>query len=280
MNTFYIQSPNLQHHGILGMHWGIRRYQPYPKGYKGDGKYVGEAYSYESTKKWEKQVLKDHIIPKGTSVYRVSDNPKDADSGSSYVSYHPVDRDSYRSFFTGEILENRNLDNTFDNLYNNLHETTFTLKEDLKVPSRKTTKKVVTELVSENRDSVKKLVDEHIDELLENMGAGRGYMDDYESDVKRMKDLISDVMINPNIDKNLNLELGFWSIKTDQNMKNKVGDRLQEMGYNAMRDETVLGIDPLLVFDSASSMKRESSTKMTKEMFGESNQRFRKWLGY
>ena len=31
----------VEHHGIKGMRWGIRRFQPYGKGYSGDGKFIG-----------------------------------------------------------------------------------------------------------------------------------------------------------------------------------------------------------------------------------------------
>lgn len=41
-NEYAISDEILQHWGIKGMHWGIRRFQPYPDGYRGDGEFVGE----------------------------------------------------------------------------------------------------------------------------------------------------------------------------------------------------------------------------------------------
>lgn len=44
----------ISHHGIKGMHWGIRRFQPYPKGKK-KGKEVGEAAKKSSQKPLTKE---------------------------------------------------------------------------------------------------------------------------------------------------------------------------------------------------------------------------------
>ena len=50
----------LYHHGILGQKWGVRRYQPYPSGYSGDGKFTGESGpSEKQIKRITKMAKKD-----------------------------------------------------------------------------------------------------------------------------------------------------------------------------------------------------------------------------
>lgn len=53
-------SEELFHYGVLGMHWGIRRYQPYPAAYNGDGKFIGrralkKAIREDNQKAFDKQ---------------------------------------------------------------------------------------------------------------------------------------------------------------------------------------------------------------------------------
>lgn len=59
-----IYQDRLAHYGVVGMKWGVRRYQPYPKGYSGDGKYLPKDFRLQT---------KEVLARKEADIRRIAD---------------------------------------------------------------------------------------------------------------------------------------------------------------------------------------------------------------
>lgn len=54
----------IKHHGVKGMQWGVRRYQPYSKGKRNAGKFIDAGKQKESSTSGETSILKSRISSK------------------------------------------------------------------------------------------------------------------------------------------------------------------------------------------------------------------------
>ena len=238
----------LQHHGIIGQRWGVRRYQN-PDGSwtaKGRERYGKDVNKLANKVESRTFLTEERSIPAGTKMYRTSINPNENQNGPAYVTYLDPERNLYKG---GWVRNTAGADKSYEYKY--------ILKKDLKIPSRETEVQVISDVI--NRDRNKTLSDivmsralvmyskSSIKDLIKNY---------YDNDVAKFeKEQVARYnKMNPDM-------LAYYATQSfglNTKLKDEVISRLSKMGYNAMPDEASIGgrygqikegYDPLILFD-------------------------------
>lgn len=141
----YNHSPELYHHGIKGMRWGVRRYQ------NKDGSLtsLGKArYSKPidansmDRKKWKKLVDsgKDFVVSKGQEVYRSTNTEYEKTAGKKYVSFRASDIDIYESLVREETGE----------LGKTVYDITYSTNKNMRVAGTRTQAEILQNMYGKN----------------------------------------------------------------------------------------------------------------------------------
>ena len=176
MTYFIDKSQALKHFGILGMKWGIRRYQNKdgsltPLGKQKYGQSIEKRKEPEkleySTQKVDHTNPKHEDIPAGTTFYRMSLKENDIKEGKPiYVTYDELDRDFYKGRYGNEIRYNSGVDDNAP-----LYEQTMTNKQTLKVASYQEVVDTAKQVFVENEKVQQEVGKAHADKWLRENGA-------------------------------------------------------------------------------------------------------------
>lgn len=270
-NLYYsnMHNDNLQHHGIKGQHWGVRRYQfadgSYtPEGkirYASSGKHIQNNSISNTINTIFNKPLLDETLKSGTSFSRIQTDKSFNRARPFYATYKKDDIDKYQGLF-GHNLKSRAKQAGIDPNAVEVYKLDISAQKKIKIPSEKNVIYITNQLLKEPK-------------FKENLKAS---IADSKTKMKRpgQQALLNDAL--DAIDKNdlketnkkkiyeaLNLTLTHHNPQQIQ-LQNRFYSELKKKGYSAIVDvndkkySSYHAKSPVIIFDTSKVKLQAVST--------------------
>lgn len=237
MNDFY-EYNYLCHHGILGMKWGVRRYQ------NKDG-----SLTSLGRKHYKKENSNDYILKKGTIFHRVAGTSNSGYTKGVYATYRIDDRSLYKGVL-GRMRLNPKSSVTKGDFQ--LYDVKLTAGKDIRIPSKESRMELFESFTNNkrNRKDVEKII------------AKQSKLKNFSFDkVKNEKDMEKAYQY-------FNEAFGRGTGHGNK-VVSRFYEHAQKKGYDAIVDENDVRLStfkakaPIIFFDTKLSISKTSSTKLT-----------------